>query len=39
MEEVTKVAARYAERCDRSRIICTSKWRRVSAPVVEHASR
>jgi len=32
LAEVTQVAARYADRCDRSRIICTSKWRRVAPP-------
>ena len=28
LEEVIEVAQRYADRCDRSRIPCTSTWRR-----------
>jgi len=27
MREITDIAGRYAERCDRTRIPCTSKWR------------
>ena len=28
MKEVTEIASLYKERCDRSKILCTSKWRK-----------
>jgi UDP-sulfoquinovose synthase len=28
LKEVTEVAAKYVERCDRNKILCTSKWRK-----------
>jgi UDP-sulfoquinovose synthase len=35
MEEVITVAKRYADRCERAKIICTSKWRRSPAPATQ----
>jgi UDP-sulfoquinovose synthase len=44
LDEVTEIARRYAERCDRSRIPCQSHWNReraaagTGAPPVDEAS-
>jgi UDP-sulfoquinovose synthase len=37
LREVTDVAARYAHRCDRSKIPCRSRWTAVPAPAIDAA--
>ena len=38
LKEVVEIATRYADRCDRSRILCTSAWTKTQAEAIGTAS-
>merc|ERR1739841_376579 len=38
LKEVVEIATRYADRCDRNRILCTSAWTKTQAQAIGNAS-